>query len=198
MTALATIVLLASTQAHADTFTPKDLLLASQRGLPTSTQGLMAAGIDDASAVQKACLLAGGVAEPIVAMMAGPAAGTLPPGDVATACADVGLETLELSAEQQAHADRAQQAYATHQAEAKANAERAQQLEALVRCAPIKGPTGTRQIEEVADDIEAWIRTQVLAGRTEIDSYGWTRSASYGGTGGASTVTVMCAWSEED
>jgi len=192
MTALATIVLLASTQAHADTFTPQDLLLASQRGLPTSTQGLMAAGIDNASAVEKACLLAGGVSKPIVAMMAGPAAGTLTTGEEASQCAQAGLEALELSAEQQAHADRAQQAFAVHQAKV----ERTQELQALAACMPVEGPSMNREVEAVAADLETWIRTQVLAGRTEIDSYGWTRSASYGGSGGGSTSVVVCAWSE--
>ncbi len=192
MTALALFVLLASTSAQADTFAPRDLLLASQRGLPASTQQLIASGIAEPSAVQKACLIAGGVSEAIVAEMVGPAPATLKPDEQTAQCAEAGLEALELSTEQRAHAAKAQQAYAVHQA----RVEHSQRVAELAECIPIDSPKMQQTGEATAEELEAWIEQQVMAGRSEIASFSWTTSMSYSGSGGGSTKLIVCAWAE--
>jgi hypothetical protein len=184
------LALLLSVPARADTFEPADLLMASQRGLPDSTLQLMAAGIDDPSAEVKACLLYGGVPETIVASMAGPQTTTLGEGERPERCAALGLDLTELNAEQQAQAARARQAYAARQAQVDA----AQRIQDLAECQRLDAPAMKWQTEEAAEELEDWIRAQILAGRPNLISLDWDRSYTYQGSGGGSTTKIVCAW----
>ena len=47
---------------------------------------------------------------------------------------------------------------------------------------------------QIIDAVETWMGDQIVAGRTEFISLNWETSVIYQGSGGGSSVPILCAW----
>lgn len=176
--------------AHAVDYEPKDLMSAYARGLPDRVLSTIAEGCRTATAVEKACMLRGSVPAELVAVVRGPT--PTPWTDSLTPeCVKLNLDVHVSAAELTSQRAAAKAAYEAR--EAVREAERA----ARARPACFKPEVGAFKPDkpgQIIDAVESWMGEQIVAGRTEFISLNWEASFIYQGSGGGSSVPILCAW----
>lgn len=174
-------MLLFVTLAFAVSYSAQDLLRAHVQGLPAAAEAAVAGSVT-ASAEEKACLLAAGVGAEVLAQVPGaPAAATPDAGR----CSALGLTPAAFERERADAARRAEEDAARKAAAAALEEAHCQAF-----------TTSGMEAEDLAADMEAWMSDQLVSGRRGFVVVPVVKTLTINGSGGGSTVPVVCAWVE--